>query len=597
MKGKISILFLLLFFSTLIYSQNYQTIDSLKIELKSAIDTQRTNILLDISRLYFPLEKDSSLLYADLAKINNEVVNSDKHIAEVYYFLGFIYVFTEKYTKAEFFLQKSLKLYLKINNKAGLINCYDKIGLIYLKNSNYSKAIEYYTKQLKLAEEVSNKEAQAFSINNIAIIYFKEKNYDAALEYYQKAFEINKKIPNKRGIGLGYNNIGEIYKIQKNYKIALNYYQQSLEIFKEINYESGTAYCLCNISEIYLYTEEIQLAKNNILEARIIFERLNDSYGLAEVYNITGEIYTIEKNYSNARIYFQLSLNYAKRINSTEQIIDNYKQLSIMYQKKEDYLNSLSFFKKYSELKDSIFNNSKSQIINQLKINYETEKKDKTIKVLSSKAKLNELKNKQHKKIIYIQIFSLIFLFIVAVIILFQMRNQNQAYNDLVERNLEVMNSNNEMLGTKIKYDKLLKKYNKNKSSDTISNKDKYDKSALTDIHKQELFDELILLLEEEKYYLEKEINLTKISKLLETNNLYLSQVINQKTNFNFNNLINFYRINEARKLLADSKYLYYSIEGIAMEIGFKSKSTFNSAFKKFTGVTPSFFRKKALEN
>jgi len=128
-------------------------------------------------------------------------------------------------------------------------------------------------------------------------------------------------------------------------------------------------------------------------------------------------------------------------------------------------------------------------------------------------------------------------------------------------------------------------------------NIDKYNKSALTDTYKNELFDELMLLMEEEKYYLKKEMSLTEVSKILNTNNLYLSQVINQKTNSNFNNFINSYRINEARKFLSDPSFYNYTIDGIAMEVGFKSKSTFNIAFKKFAGVTPSFFRKKALSD
>ena len=590
------ILFILFYFSVSLYSQNQTTIDSLKQELKTTIDTQRVNILLDISRLYFHTKKDSSLQYAELAKIDVEQLNSVSHAAEVYYLLGVISVFTEKYIDAEFYLQKAKKIYKKTGNKGGLIRCFDKIGLIYLKKSNFPKAIECYTDELTLAEEVGNKSAQAYSINNIAIVYYKEKNYDVALEYYLKAFDINKQISNKQGIALGYNNIGEIYKIRKSYKIALNYYLEALNIFEEINYKSGIAYSSCNLCEIYLSTNEIEQAKESILYAKNIFEKLNDSYGLAEVYNNLGEIYCEQKNYTQAIKYFQHSQRYANRIGSSDQIIDNYLKLSILFQEKDDFSEALYYYKKYSEERENIFNSSKSQIINQLKINYETEKKDKKIGILSREAKLNKLKNTQHKRVILIQIISLIFLLTVSIIILIQKRNKNHAFKELVKRNLEIMNTNNEMVGTKIKYEKLLKEYNKKNKISSVDKSDKYDKSPLTEVHKQELFDELILLMEEEKYYLERNINLTKISKLLETNNLYLSQVINQKTNFNFNSLINSYRINESRKLLTNSNFSHYSIEGIAKEVGFKSKSTFNTAFKKFTGVTPSFFRKQATE-
>ena len=58
--------------------------------------------------------------------------------------------------------------------------------------------------------------------------------------------------------------------------------------------------------------------------------------------------------------------------------------------------------------------------------------------------------------------------------------------------------------------------------------------------------------------------------------------------------LVNNLRVSEARRMLADEKYRHYSIEGIARSVGFSSKSAFNVAFKKITGLTPSFFRESA---
>ena len=87
---------------------------------------------------------------------------------------------------------------------------------------------------------------------------------------------------------------------------------------------------------------------------------------------------------------------------------------------------------------------------------------------------------------------------------------------------------------------------------------------------------------------------LPDFAKKLHSNRNYLSQIINEHFNVNFNNFVNEYRIKESRKLLLSSKYENYTIEGIATTVGFHSKTTFNNAFKKFTGVTPSFFRKNS---
>jgi AraC-like DNA-binding protein len=68
--------------------------------------------------------------------------------------------------------------------------------------------------------------------------------------------------------------------------------------------------------------------------------------------------------------------------------------------------------------------------------------------------------------------------------------------------------------------------------------------------------------------------------------------VINERLEMNYSNFINSYRIQEAKILLFAPEKIDDSILDIAYEVGFNSKAVFNRAFKKFTGMTPSEFRK-----
>ena len=74
----------------------------------------------------------------------------------------------------------------------------------------------------------------------------------------------------------------------------------------------------------------------------------------------------------------------------------------------------------------------------------------------------------------------------------------------------------------------------------------------------------------------------------------HLSAVINTLYGKNFNRLINEYRVDYIQKHINDSKWSNFTMEGIGMEAGFKSRSTFLQAFKKITGMTPSEFREQA---
>ncbi len=108
----------------------------------------------------------------------------------------------------------------------------------------------------------------------------------------------------------------------------------------------------------------------------------------------------------------------------------------------------------------------------------------------------------------------------------------------------------------------------------------------------EEYHQRLLKLMEGESVYADTELTLSALAEKLKISPGYLSQIINEKENRNFFEFVNRYRIEAAKMKLVNPDYNQYSIMGIALESGFNSKSTFNSLFKKYTGTTPSSFKK-----
>jgi len=108
----------------------------------------------------------------------------------------------------------------------------------------------------------------------------------------------------------------------------------------------------------------------------------------------------------------------------------------------------------------------------------------------------------------------------------------------------------------------------------------------------QRLKNELVVYFETEKPWLQPDLSLEDVCIKLQTNRNYLSKVINEDFDMNFYYFVNKYRIEEAKKLLVENNANHYSIRGIAETVGFKSISSFNTAFKKFEGITPSEYKK-----
>jgi AraC-like DNA-binding protein len=119
----------------------------------------------------------------------------------------------------------------------------------------------------------------------------------------------------------------------------------------------------------------------------------------------------------------------------------------------------------------------------------------------------------------------------------------------------------------------------------------KYKKSTLNKEKKDELIRRIERLLSEEKFYLNNMASLGELSKLVGESKHNISQVINERLGKNFFELLAKYRVEEAKQILQDNKQI--TIENLADDVGYNSKSAFNNAFKKHTGLTPTQFRDK----
>lgn len=106
----------------------------------------------------------------------------------------------------------------------------------------------------------------------------------------------------------------------------------------------------------------------------------------------------------------------------------------------------------------------------------------------------------------------------------------------------------------------------------------------------KELFRRLKHIMETEKPYLDPKLSILSLADQLSTNRTYLSQAINSQYHITFPNYINEYRISEAVRLITSGYTDGYTQEALAKNVGFSSRSTFIAAFKKVTGVVPSFF-------
>ncbi len=119
----------------------------------------------------------------------------------------------------------------------------------------------------------------------------------------------------------------------------------------------------------------------------------------------------------------------------------------------------------------------------------------------------------------------------------------------------------------------------------------RYAKSGLPSAEAEKIFRQIGLYFEEHKPYLDPALGMDDLANRMQLSRNHISQAINEFGKTPFWNFVNTYRLQEAQTRLRDPSLGHYTIEAIAIDSGFNSLSTFNSLFKKVTGVTPKEWR------
>ena len=141
----------------------------------------------------------------------------------------------------------------------------------------------------------------------------------------------------------------------------------------------------------------------------------------------------------------------------------------------------------------------------------------------------------------------------------------------------------------------LLEEDRGSQGSETSQSGSRYLGSPLKEDDKKRILDQLVGYMKNKKPYLEPELTLDQLAAGLSLKPKILSQVINESLHQNFFDFINRYGIEDARKLLTNPADKKITVLEVLYEVGFNSKSSFNTLFKKHTGLTPSEFKRKHL--
>ena len=366
-------------------------IDSLKLVLANAReDTSKVNILIAICQNEYRSSPKNAIIYGNEARILSEkldyqlgLANSCKYIGMGYYFLG-------NYGEAVNFWQQSLSSFEEINDKVGIANILNNIGAVYANVGDDTKALEYHLRSLKASEEVKDTLRIVTSMINIGVIYLnKPATHDKAFEYYLAALPLCEQIGNNDALGTASVNLGEIYYQREDYDTALFYFEKSLDAFRKSN-SGNVPYTLTNIGKVYMKRGDFKRAIEFQQDAYEIakqsdakLEMTASLLGLAGTYFEQGNLKSSITTYHNAR-------QIAEEIGAKNELKETYNGLSTSYAKMLDFSNAYKYQTLLTAINDTLYITANDKKIQSLQFNYELEKKESQIDLLTKDKALQE---------------------------------------------------------------------------------------------------------------------------------------------------------------------------------------------------------------
>ncbi|OQX80222.1 MAG: hypothetical protein B6D64_03480 [Bacteroidetes bacterium 4484_276] len=544
-----------------------------------------------------------------------EKVGNQLEAAACYNEMGYSCVEIDRFDEALRYFKKSLQLLLEINDEENLAAVITNIGRVYYGISKYDSAIFFNEQAIALSDIPGREDELVTSLGNLGLVYKTMGDYEKALEYYTRAYEISKKMNFLLHTAIDLNNIAAVYLAWEKYEIAAGYFWQALEIDKQLDDLAHTEMTLSNLASAIQSLGYPDSALAMFQESLAISEKLG-RYGNSAIKKINiGTLYYEAGQYQEALQYFiaatetakQLGLRHVtagglQNVGATYSALGNFKEAetcldealatateigvlsivsethetrSILYERMGKPQQALEAYRNYSTIKDSLFTEKSQAKLAEMEARYETEKKQQQIEILLKDNQIHETDLKRKQTALIGLSAGLLILLIASSVITLLFVQKSRANRKLVEKNLELMRQDDE---------------------ESKPVKTGLRPTAIKDDKIEGIINALDRLMKRDRVFSQAQLSLSDLAEMLETNTSYLSKAINENFNSNFSTYLNNFRVREAQKMFANQQHKSMTLEGIARSVGFHSRSSFNTAFRKFSGVTPTVFIKNLHE-
>ena len=316
----------------------------------------------------------------------------------------------------------------------------NNIGAIYFSEGDDTKALENYLESLRISEELGDTLRIATALVNIGAVYSQKKaTYDKAVEFYLKALPLSELLGDHDAIGTTAVNLGGIYLEREEVDSALFYFEKSLVAYRKSSvgnvpfalYNMGKAYAKRkNYPKAISYQKEaFELAKQNNSK----LEMAQSLVGLADAYKQQGNIKLAIPAYLQAE-------SISTEIGATYEQKTAYEGLALSYAEISDFHHAYKYQALLTGIKDTIYNAQMDKRLQALQFNFDIEKKEGEIEILTKDKELQDLEMERQKVVRNALVGGLFLILVIAFILVRSIRNKIKTNRLLDKQKAEIEN-------------------------------------------------------------------------------------------------------------------------------------------------------------
>ena len=449
------------------------------------------------------------------------------------------------------------------HNDSALCSVYNGLGL-YEQNvtCDYYRSLNYYREGCDIAERCGHRLLYCLLVANIAEV-LTLRNEEAGLEYAEKCYLLGRQNNDPYLIYCGAISMARNLCLNRKMEEAWRYTREADRLSKRYDFK--------NRSDIYNTYGEIALEAGDYMKAGLYYEQAIREHGFSQAAYVVstyvgyGRALIAQKKYKSALEKLQIGKEISEKNITSLFRREVYLLLSACYDRLGEPKEALEYYKKYTAESFRLYNEDKERTEKELMVRYETEKRNKEL------VQKNMLLQKEQNRVMALVGITFVIL-IVVLLFYINYRRKNRLYKQIVRESVDWLAKERQFSKRIAEQEKQLQELiGKAGAVDG----GRYSGSSLNKDSQQELFTR------------------EKMAELLGTNRTYLSQTINEQTGLTFTHYMNKYRIEEARRILADPQD-DTPIKAIAADLGFSSVTTFYTLFKAAVQMSPDQYRKHA---